>query len=230
MDPRDCQTFNPDPANLYPPGTLPEDRRHDQSVLCSLQLTQQLMSGVIREILLQCFADTNNLENPLLREYLQREGIQQDNQPRGLVIDTLDRWRPEETEARPALLITEHDWNWSRVGVGNRAGVELDTGRESFYGQWVGAHTVFAVGKEGAETRNWRDAAANFLVKFFAVIRDSLDLVRLEPVSLGKLQAVKGSREHYAAAYTMAYTVDASWDITPEAPRLKEIRLSNLLK
>ena len=208
---------------LYPPGSCPADRLGKLSSLCSFGRTPRLMTGIIRQILLQHFADPNHVANHYLRTYLEENGAWQEGDGSGIYIEALQRWKPEETEARPALLIDEGEWRWRRVGIGDQAGVDTRSGEEFYAGYWQGTHTIFAIGGAPAETQLFSAEAAKLMLYYGPTISDEMDLHRFVMMRLGKLSAVKESTENYVVPIEIAYVAEERWSLLQDAPRLKRI-------
>jgi len=217
---------NSEVDGLYPAGSVPEDRRQRLSALCSFGQTPRLVTGLIRQILIQHFADPDHIANPYLRNYLRKNGAWQEGEESGIYIESLARWRPEMTELRPALLIKEGDWVWKRVSIGDQAGYDYRSGELFFTGFWQGTHTVFAIGGEGAETQLLSAEAAKLLLYYSPLICDEMGLHRFVMMKLGSLRALKESTENYVAPIDCAYFAEESWKLQQDAPRLKEIKLN----
>lgn len=181
------------------------------------------MTGALRQILIQRFSDARNILNSTLREQLDRDGVWSSDANTGIVIESLHRWRPELTEARPGLILKEGTWTWQRMGIGDRNGTDFRSGREYFGGYWNGSHTIFALAKEGAEAQILAIEAMKCLLWWESEITEQLELQRFVPVSIGEVSALKEAKEHYVVPLVVAYTVPEFWYIQQEAPRLKRI-------
>jgi len=182
-----------------------------------------MVTGTLRQILMQHYADPDHVEDAVLRDYLEENGAWTPGTDTGLYIESLARWRPELTEMRPAIVLKEGDWSWRRVGIGDYAGADYRSGAESYSGLWTGSHVVFALGGEGAETQNLAYETAKVLTYLSPLIVDELGLHRFVPVKIGALQALKESTENYVVPVSFAYVAEESWSLQPDAPRLKRI-------
>lgn len=209
--------------DLYPPGTIPADRVLKLSALCSFGQTPRMVTGMIRQVLLQHFVDTSQIIDNHLREFLTREGTWSSGPDSGIYIESVARWRPELTEARPAIVIKENDWVWQRVGIGDLSGVDSRSGRRDFAGLWHGTHTIFAIGNEGAETQILAAEIAKLLVWYGPIITDQMNLHRWKVVKIGALNALKEATENYIVPIDVAYVAEEAWSLQVDAPRLKQI-------
>lgn len=222
----DSQGPNADVADLYPDGTLPEVRLDRISAICSFGHTPRLMTGIIRQILLQVFVDADNIRNSYLREHLRREGVWSGGVDTGILIESLLKWDPTTTGKRPAILIKENDWEWWRVGIGDYAGVDWRSGKEQFLGYWKGSHTIFAIGGEGPETQLLSVEVAKLLLYYGRVITQQMSLHRFVPVKIGSASALQESTENYVVPIVFAYAAEERWSTQVDAPRLKRITLN----
>lgn len=220
-----CDSNNPNSEvdDLYPEDSLPEVRLDKISAICSFGHTPRLMTGIIRQILLQVFADENNIRNAYLRDYLRRNGVWSEGVDSGIYIESLLRWRPELTEQRPALVIKEGDWNWWRVGIGDRGSIDWRSGKQSYVGYWKGTHTVFAIGGEGPQTQILGAEVAKLLLYYGQTIVDQMSLHRYVPLQIGAPRALQESTENYAVPVSVAYVAEEQWSTQVDAPRLKRI-------
>lgn len=224
--PQDCPQGplnSPDIEDLYPDGSVPETRLNTLSALCSYGVTPLVMTGAIRQLLIQRFSDARNILNATLRERIQREGVWSEDASTGILIESLHRWRPELTESRPGLVIKEGGWNWQRMGIGDIDGEDFRSGRKYFGGYWYGSHTIFALADEGAEAQILASEAMKCMLWFEEEICKQFELQRFVPVSHGEVSALKESRENYVVPLVVAYVVPEFWYIQPDAPRLKRI-------
>jgi hypothetical protein len=193
------------------------------SALCSFGQTPRMLTGVIRQILTQHFADPDQISDAHLREFLEREGAWSPGLDSGIYIESIARWRPELTEARPAIIIKEGDWVWRRVGIGDFSGADPRDGRRYFAGLWKGTHTVFAIGNEGAETQILAAEFAKLLAWYGPIITDQMNLHRWMVIKIGALSALKEATENYVVPVDIAYVAEEAWSLQEDAPRLKRI-------
>jgi hypothetical protein len=216
----------PDIESLYPAGAVPEVRLRKLSSLASLGMSPALMTGALVQILQQYFADARNVRNAKLRAIIEREGPWREaNELNGIYIESIQNWRPELTQQRPAVIIKDGDWLFERMGIGNQMGESFSTGEQFYGGFWNGSHTVFAIGGPGAggETKALGIEIAKALVHFAQLIANQLELHRFGLVKLGALASLKEAPEHYVMPIDVAYVSNENWSTQEEAPRLKRI-------
>lgn len=221
-----CPSGPPNPPEvetLFPQGSSPDSRVECLSALCSYGLTPLVVTGGFRHVLTHHFSDPRNILNATIRQRITREGVWRDDDQTGIVIDSLSRWRPELSAKKLTLLLKEGEWQWQQVGIGNRAQVDVRTGRQTYGGYWAGSHTIFALATEGAEALALATEVMKCFLMFLDEISSTLELQKLTPVSIGAISALKESRETYVVPVTLAYIVPDFWYTQPEAPRTKRI-------
>lgn len=215
---------NPDEIEaLYPENTTPQVRNCSISALCHYGVTPTVMTGALRQVLIQHFGDTRNILNATLRGRLEREGVWREDVNTGIVIESLHRWRPELTSAKPALILKENEWQWDRRGIGDQSGDDVFTARRFFQGYWNGSHTIFALATESVEAQLIAIEAMKCLLWFESEISQQLNLQRFIPVSIGAVATLKEARENYVVPIVVAYTVPEAWYLQEDAPKLKQL-------
>lgn len=220
----DTQTLNnPSVESQFPTGTTPGVRTGELSALCSYGYSPLVMTGLLRQICIQHFSDSRNILNASLRKRMQAEGGWTPNARTGIYIESLHNWRPELTESRPGIVLKEQDWQWQRRGIGDKFREDWRSGQVTYHGFWQGAHTLFALGNEGAETQILAIEIAKILLWYSPRFTRDLGMHRFVLVSIGAVSALKESTENYVVPVNVAYYVQESWTLTPEAPRLKRI-------
>ncbi len=224
-------TLNPPEIEaLFPAGSQPESRVVADtscipalSALLSFGYTPLILTGTIRQLLLQHYCDPDNILSARLRRYLQQNGAWNNTPNTGLLIESVANWRPEVAGKRPALLIREGDWDFKQVLIGDTIGTEWQSGVEDHLGMWQGSHIIFAIGIDAAETQILAAETAKVLVWFSRTIANQLDLHQFRVVKIGGLSAVEESREHYVSPIHLVYAAEERWSVQQDAPRLKKI-------
>lgn len=225
------RTNPPEVEALYPSGTAPEPRFSKASALCSIGSTPLIITGALRQVLMQHFADPQNLISATLRAYLSNEGVWQENGS-SLLIEAITRFDISHLGTRPALIIKDNNWQWQRVGIGNLAAIDAVTGAHYYAGLWTGSHTVFVISQQAAETQQIAVEVMRLLLYYGAQLQEDFMLQRFQVMEVGALSALKESREHYVVPVTVQYVASEGWQVEQEAPRLKKIvfKASEMLK
>lgn len=232
----ECPNIQRNPPEIeaqFPPGTQPESRIMPEtpclpalSALRSFGYTPLLVTGTLRQLLLQHFADPDHIQNGRLRKYLEDAGVWQTPGQIALVIESAARWMPEKAGVRPAILLKEGNWEYNQMLIGNLAWVEADTGEEVSLGMWRGTHTILVIGVDAAETQVLATEIAKLLVWFAKTIANALELHDFRLVQIGETHALQESREHYVVPLQLTYAAEERWSVHRDAPRTQKIQLS----
>lgn len=217
----------PEVEELFPAESTPETRVNKVSALCSYGKRPHVMTGLLRQLLLQHFADPENLEEPRLRRQLETLGSWKpsDNglNQGGILIESITRWQPATADKRPAILIKRNTWQWQRQGIGDRESTNHYEGSTNYMGFWEGSHTLFCLCPSGAEAEFLSTEVVRFLHEFAPWIRDQMNLHRFLVAEIGGVSEVQEVLQGYAVPVTVAYVAEEAWTLQPYAPRLKRI-------
>ncbi len=236
----DCpQNQNPpEVEDLFPEGSETENRLPKVSALCSYGMRPHVMTGFLRQLLIGHFADTDNIDDPKLRQQLQElndwKPAENDTYEKvygPILIESITRWVPNQIDKRPAILIKRNGWKWQKQGIGDITSTNAYTGSTSYAGLWDGSHTLFCLSQNGAETEFLATEVVKFLIKFSPMIREQMDLHRFFVSDVGGIGEIQEVIQGYAVPVNVAYMAEEAWTLQPYAPRLKRIvfKASDLL-
>jgi len=222
--------------NLFPTDSVPEVRMGTASGVEQKGWSPRQLTGLFRTLLGHYFSDPQLMANPHLRRSLMldtwretlldnRDDLQDENPQTGVLVESTTRWRPERSGNRPALLIHAQDWTWQRVGINNQQSTNTTTGELTFEGQWIGAHTVFAVSAVADEAQMLGYEAGGFLQVFAPTLSREYAFSRLEVSRIGQVAAFEGHAELFAVPIDLPYIVPFAWTVQLEAPRFQRLRM-----
>lgn len=215
--------------NQQCPISNPEDRISRVSSLCSYGMRPHVMTGLLRQLLIGHFADANNIEEQLLRQKFEETGawVKDENgiNNSGILIESITRWLPNDTDNRPAVLIKRNSWSWQKTGIGDRAGFDIASGATKYHGLWQGSHTLYCLAVNGLETELLAMEVVKFLQHFGPWIREQMSFMKFFINEVGGINEVQEVVEGYAVPITVAYVAEEAWELQPAVPRLKRIVL-----
>lgn len=232
-NPLECES-SPNPIEtlaLYPDNTAPENRIPDISFLCNAGQSPLLVSGILREVLINHFSDTQNLISPKLRKVFSGGGYFEES-PSGappyspLFVDTLDRWKPTHSESRLAIVLKEGDWTYQQLGWDGLAYTDLRTGTKSYAGLWGGTHTAFVLAAESGVAKILATEVAKLFLWQSQEIIKTMNFVEFKLTKLGATYRLHESHTSYVVPVDVSYIVGESWEASQDAPRLKQIKFS----
>lgn len=196
--------------------------RVDQvSSLCSLGMRPLLMTGFLRQNLMEHFAEKDQIEDASLKDYLWKSSADS-----GILIESITRWKPSEAAARPALIIKRGAWRVERKGINDQhLGYNNLEGYDRYSTFMTGSHTIFCIALTGAECEKLAAEVYRYLVTFSPIIRRELNLQRFVVAEVGPLNELDESDEHFVVPVSVTYSHEDAWTLKPQAPKLKRIVL-----
>ena len=228
----------PEVEALFPEGSAPENRVNKVSSLCSYGMRPHIMTGFLRQLLIGNFSDPANIEEVRIRRHVEElaswkpSDTSEAGTAPGILVESITRWNPNNTDRRPAVLIKRNEWKWLRQGIGDSTAGNVYTGSTSYAGFWEGSHTLFCLAQNGAETEFLATEVVKFLVTFSPMIRAQMDLHKFYVAGVGGVSEVQEVIQGYAVPVTVSYVAEEAWAVQPYAPRLKRIvfKASELLE
>lgn len=199
----------------------PEIRVERASSLCSLGMRPLLMTGFLRQLLMEHFAEKDQIEDRSLEDYLWTSGVDSN-----ILIESITRWTPDQAGSRPALIIKRNGWRVDRRGINDQLmGTPSIDGFEQYATFMTGSHTIFCLTIAAGECEKLAAEVYRHLVSFSSYIRRELDLHRFAVAEIGPLSKVEESKGHYTVPITVTYAHEEAWTIKPHAPKLKRVVL-----
>jgi hypothetical protein len=181
-----------------------------------------LLTGLFRDILVKHFQEWQNYD-PALRSLVWR------NDPTtNILVESIHRWTPQLTGTQPAVVIKRQGYKNYRAGINDQnQGNPIDReGNPHFETFWVGSHTLFCLGGEGAQAEVLSTEVQRELTQFGPAIRNSLGLMRFQVSEIGAIAELKDSGRTFVVPVTVAYAYSERWLLRQDAARLKRVSLS----
>ena len=205
---------------------MPEDRTTRISSLCSFNQRPLLMSGLMKQLLIDHFANPDNIEHVEFRNRVWKQK-QCDS---GILIEIAPTWNPITTEKRPAIIIKRNDWtNIKRGSLGNVSGATPE-GNKKYTKFMKGSHTLFCICKKWAEAEILGAEVYRHFMHYGDVFRQYFNLMMFELVQIGQPHEIEECEEHWTVPVTVSYAWEETWILRQAAPRLKVFRVSSLLQ
>ena len=191
------------------------------SSLKTTTLRAHILTGVLYRLLAQQFSDPErNLEDSRLHGYQWDE----DPTKTRILIDPVYKWNVKNVQQRPGLLVKRGSIRPQKLGIAHGFGAHPNRGaRKSVL--YAGSHTIFCIGKNGAEVDLIGQEVFRNLVEFSPVILEDLDFHRFMPNELGAVAELEESAEHFVAPVTIEWIYEQPWRLQTEAPWLKGLLL-----
>lgn len=230
----DCTTPAPAPSPLAGP-TLVD--LQEFSSLCSTGHTPNILTGAILRILQNHFSTPNYIEDEALKDNivkLQPEDTSEGLLETGILIAPVYKWDPAILGKRIAIYIKRNPLRTQKLGINHGMtsglGKEEDGSLTTLRGEYhtigvLGSHTIFCIGRTGAETEVLGYEVFRELVQFGPAIRKDLKLHRLETTEMSDVNRIEEYDQHFVAAVVLGWAYLETWRIVPDAPWLKTLAI-----
>lgn len=182
-----------------------------------------MITGLIRDRLVQHFADPTTIEEGDLRHLVWRE-----DERTGILIESIHRWRGTLVEKRPAVIIKPNGRRNVRVGIQDAAGAD-GQGNRLYQTFWVGSHTLFCIHGSGASADVLATEVEHELHEFHPIITGYLGLYTWQVTEVGPVAELEEARESFVVPVTVAWTYSAMWKLSLESLKLRKVPLDVLL-
>lgn len=196
------------------------------STMCHLLARPMVMTGFFRDHLVRHF------QEGVIEDHALRHLIWKNDLTTNILIESVHRWRPQSTEARPAVIIKRNAYSNRRVGIGDRMqGNPADRqGNPHYATYWIGSHTLFCIGGSGAQAELLATEVQREMTEFGPVIHKVMGLHRFQAAEVGEIGELEESTENFVVPVTVAYAFEQRWILLQQAPRLSAISLSMILE
>lgn len=203
---------------------FPMDR---YSSLCQLMPRPQLVTGLLVQWMRLHFSEAPNIEDPDLRETLWALDIT----TTGIVIDSVYRWNPQQTEQRPGIFVKRGPWKILRYGIDDRKmiGYGAPSGNQTYNNFTQGSHVLFCVANKPAEAELLGAEVYRELMMFGPMARRFFNFLRFVVTDVGELSLLEECAEHFVVPITVSYGAQDVWELAPNAPKLKSLKFTTFL-
>lgn len=191
--------------------------------LCDSGFRPNKLTGIMLLWMAQHFSVKDRILEPGLKDRIWTSDFETSK----IQILPIDEWKPQTTEQRPAIIAKRHDIKFVRYGIDNRlmgGGIPNNTRRIHVSGM-QGSHTLFCIAGEGGEAEQLAAEVSQELMKFAPIVREWLNLLRLELVSIGTLSILEEASQNFVVPIDIAYAYLEQWELAPlDVPLLNEIK------
>lgn len=189
---------------------------------CSIGPRAHLLTGFFLEWFKHHFSQEHWIEHPELRSRLWK-AVDSTN----LRIEPVYAYRPNITEKTPAILVARNDWQVEHRILDDRLQGDWDlTGVEHYARLVSGSHTLFCLSPLPVEAELLGSEVYREISQFAPQMRAMLDILRMVPVSVGKLSQLEEAPKIYVVPVTVAYVYMETWIVAQHGPVLKKLILS----
>jgi hypothetical protein len=190
--------------------------------LAHLRWRPLLLTGLFRDVLARHFSDAATIEDPALKSLLWRDGLDT-----GILIESINRWRGDLVEKRPAVIIKRNAYTNVRITINDLSGTDK-RGFDNFTTFWVGSHTLFCIHGTGAGAELLATETQRELTQFGPVFRQQLNLAKFQVTEVGTIHELEEASENFVIPVTVGWAYQETWSIRPESLPLKSIQMDPL--
>jgi hypothetical protein len=206
----------------FPEGSVPEDRTDRPSMIASTGLNALLLNGAFAHFIRHHFSDFRNIEDPRLRDRIQRNPFKPGDTT-GLFIDDLDEWAPEKTNQRPAILCKRGKYEFQRFIFNDEVDDDVLTGSSDHEVMCVGSTGIICMSPLPAEATILAIELYRYFVRFNQVIQQELGLHRFLVGAVESVSTVEEATEQFAVPISLGYVFTEQWRVSPMTPKLKDV-------
>lgn len=196
------------------------------SSLCERGWRPLLIRGMLRDVLIRHFSTRLNpaeVEFKDLRRYIWR-----DSEQSGILIESTDKWKGDNVNRRPAILIGQNARQAVPTVIQNLLG-ENERGFRDYFKMWAGSHTLFCVHGTSAGVDILATEVEHLFSGFAHEISQYLSLLKFDVTEVGQISKVEESKENFVVPVTVGWAYQDKWAVWDESFTLRRLPLSYVL-
>jgi len=176
-----------------------------------------IINGAFLQICRAVFSSSETISEESLKRYIWHP----DSKISRILIESMYRWKTEDVQERPAVLVKRGPWKIGRLGIADEimSGIE-DTGFEE--AQHIvatsGGHVFQCLGTTGLEAELLGTEIYRTLLGFSKVIREQLCLGKFQVEAIGEIKRFDESHVHFVVPVTVTYEAFTHWELLRQTP------------
>lgn len=207
------------------------------SSLCSTGHAPNVLTGAFGRVLRDHFSNADLIEAEALKNNVWREQPSDTTEgtvETGILIEPIFKWDPAQLGRRPAIYVKRNGQKTQRygindglqtgLGVDEEGNLKINEGEQHFVGV-LGSHTLFCIGRSGAETEILQGEVFREIQHFAPVLRRDLKLKKLAVTEMTEPQLLQEYDQHFVVAVIVGWAYFEKWRLVPRAPWLKSLQL-----
>jgi len=198
---------------------MSDDRRKKVSAADRCAVTPGLINAYWVAALRDHFVDSEQISDPRYRDFTWSDSDIDSK----ILIEASGNWTPTKAGQRPALIVKTNDFNWKRVGMGDRKdgyGYATD-GNVDYAAMVIGSHSIGVISGLLPEAGNLAYEVFLFTGQFCEVHRAALGLSQLVPIGVSTAFKIKESPGTHLFVVSLAYSYTLQWRLRTHQPVLQ---------
>lgn len=179
--------------------------------------TTLFLTGIILDILRRHFSDPRRIVIPELRQLRWTEG-----EDTRLLIESMERWRPELTEHRPAILVREGEYRQSKLIMGAMHPPNLDGSLDHMV-LWQGNHACVCLGASSGQARLLAHEVADELTQFGPLYRRQFHLQDWQVIGISSMAPLPEAERVRGITVSLGLGYQQLWSIHQQAVTLRKL-------
>ncbi len=215
-----------------------------ESSLNSIPIDSQVITSYLLNLFRYKFADPRNHYQDTLRttEYVWRPDdmtIPVQTKTKGILIDAVHKYDPTDSQQRPAIIVAREQQELGpRMSIGDRyqtptnfvgdvnQNLEATLGFNQHVFAMAGAHSIYAIHREGAACEILGIELWEYLIMYSHVIRQDIGFDEFRVAPLPKIGKLDEFQENWVIPIMVTYKYQKSVIMKEESPLLKRIEIS----
>lgn len=183
------------------------------------------MTGFFRQLLMQHFANANNIKDHQLKSAIWNKNPTESK----ILIDSQNKRRELVVGQRPAIIIKRNSIKKFKLGIADYQSTDK-RGHESFTVAWLGSHTLFCKNESGGSSEVLGEEVEEFITENSPELIRRFGLLRCEVVTVDAAQEIEEDKEVGVVPVTVGWALQKNWKIERETPKIFRIGLKAMLE
>ncbi len=215
------------------------------SSLCSSRHPSNVLTGLWVRLFREHFSNRDSLEfggwdepNDQLKDliYIEEGGPATPTAKNDTIqIKPVWEYSTKDPTRRPGIYAKRNKTTFERLAINdglstgmprNEQGLVVESPGEYHTLMMLGSHTMFCVGRTGAETELIAQEVSNHVISFSPSLRQEYKMHQLRLVEIGEVGLLDEFVEHFVVPVVIGYALTYNWRLIQVQPFLKKIGLS----
>jgi len=176
-----------------------------------------ILTGAFLQIARAIFSDSESISEDPLERYIWHP----DPKISRILIESINRWKTEDVQQRPAVLVRRGAWKIGKLGLGDKlhGGMEVSGfDDEQHQVACTGSHAIICLGTTGHEAELVGTEMYQAFLGFSKVIREQLCLAKFNVTDIGPVTRFEESHTHFMVPVTLQYEFFMNWELLRQTP------------